>query len=78
MFREEIVTDSLRFCNLMSKILFEMDDATLRLMPEHFVNDTCDIIMGVAKLKPKALRGLEFRFVFKLVVKLLSPKYAEV
>ena len=78
LFQEEIVTDSLRFCNLMSKILFEMDDATLRLMPEHFVNDTCDIIMGVAKLKPKALRGLEFRFVFKLVVKLLSPKYAEV
>lgn len=78
LFQEEVVTDSLRFCNLMSKILFEMDDATLRLMPEHFVNDTCDIIMGVAKLKAKTLRGLDFRYVFKLVVKLLSPKYSEV
>lgn len=78
LFQEEVVTDSLRFCNLMSKMLFEMDDATLRLMPEHFVNDTCDIIMGVAKLKAKNLRGLDFRYVFKLVVKLLSPKYSEV
>jgi Ubiquitin elongating factor core len=77
-FQEEVVTDSLRFCHVMAKILFEMDDETLRLMPEHFVSDTCDMIMGVAKLKPKALRGLEFRFVFKLVVKLLSPKYAGV
>ena len=78
LFQEELVTDSLRFCNLMSKILCEVDDETLRLMPEHFVSDTCDIMLGVAKLKPKALRGLEFRHVFKLVVKLLSPKYAGV
>mgnify|MGYP003874437687 CR=1 FL=1 len=78
LFQEELVTDTLRFCNLMAKILFEMDDDTLKLMPEHFVNDTCDVVMGVAKLKPKALRGLEFRYVFKLVVKLLSPKYAGV
>lgn len=78
LFQEEVVTDSLRFCNLMSRVLFEMDDDTLRLMPEQFVNDTCDIIMGIARLKPKALRGLEFRYVFKLVVKLLSPKYAGV
>ncbi|CAB9526533.1 conjugation factor E4 [Seminavis robusta] len=78
LFQEEVVTDSLRFCNLMAKILFEMDDKELRRMPEHFVIDTCDIIMGVARLKPKALRGLEFRYVFKLVVKLLSPTYAGV
>ena len=78
LFQEEVVTDSLRFCNIMAKILFEMDDKSLRRMPEHFVIDTCDIIMGVARLKPKALRGLEFRYVFKLVVKLLSPNYAGV
>jgi Ubiquitin elongating factor core len=78
LFQEEVVTDCLRFSNLMSRVLFEVDDKTLGLMPEHFVNDTCDIIMGIARLKPKALRGLEFRYVFKLVVKLLSPKYAGV
>ena len=78
LFQEEVVTDSLRFCNLMSRLLLEVDDDTLRLMPEHFVDDTCDIIMGIARLKPKMLRGLEFRYVFKLVVKLLSPKYAGV
>jgi len=78
LFQEEVVTDCLRFGNLMSRILSEMEDDTIRLMPEHFVNDTCDIIMGIARLKPKSLRGLEFRYVFKLVVKLLSPQYAGV
>jgi hypothetical protein len=47
-------------------------------MPEDFVSDMCDIIMAIAKLKPKMLRNLEFRYVFKLVVKLLSSKYASV
>lgn len=78
LFQEELMTDTLRFCNLMSRFLFELDDETLRLMPEHFVNDTCDVIMSVAKMRAKALRGLEFRYVFKLVVKLLSPKYTGV
>jgi len=78
LFQEDTVTDSLRFCNLMSKVLCKMDDAILRQMPEHFVDDTCDIVMGVAKLKPKVLRGLEFQWVFKMVVKLLSPEYSEV
>jgi hypothetical protein len=78
LFQEELLTDALRFCNLMAKRLFELDDETLRLMPEHFVNDACDVIMAVAKMKSKALQGLEFRYVFKLVVKLLSPKYTGV
>jgi hypothetical protein len=78
LFQEELVTDTLRFCNLMAKLLFEMDDDTLRLMPEHFVNDPCDVIMAIAKMKPKALSGLEFRYVFKLMVKLLSHKYTGV
>lgn len=78
LFQEELLTDTLRFCNLMAKFLYEMDDETLRLMPEHFVNDTCDVIMAIAKMKAKSLKGLEFRYVFKLVVKLLSPKYTGV
>lgn len=78
LFQEELVSDTLRFCNLMGKILFEMDDDMLRLMPEHFVDNTCDVLMSVAKMKPRLLRDLEFRYVFKLVVKLLSPKYTSI
>jgi ubiquitin conjugation factor E4 B len=76
LFEEEMVKDTLRFGNFVAKVLFDMDDDTLRTMPEDFVSDMCDIIMAIAKLKPKMLRNLEFRYVFKLVVKLLSSKYA--
>jgi Ubiquitin elongating factor core len=76
LFQEEMVVDTLRFCNLMAKVLYEMDDENLRHMPEHFVDNICDILMNIADLKPKLLRGMEFRYVFSMVVKLLSPKYA--
>jgi ubiquitin conjugation factor E4 B len=76
LFQEEMIVDTLRFCNLMAKVLDEMDDANLRNMPEHFVDNICDIVMSIAKLKSKLLRGMEFRYVFSMVVKLLSPKYA--
>jgi hypothetical protein len=42
------------------------------------VDNICDILMSVAKMKAKLLRGLELRHVFKMVVKLLSPTYASV
>jgi ubiquitin conjugation factor E4 B len=45
-------------------------------MPEHFADDICSTLMEVTKMKPKILRGLEFRHVFSMVVKLLSPTYA--
>ncbi|KAG7368012.1 ubiquitin elongating factor [Nitzschia inconspicua] len=76
LFQEEMVVDTLRFSNLMAKVIFEMDDDNLRQMPEHFVNNICDIVMNIADLKPKLLRGMEFRYTFSMVVKLLSPKYA--
>lgn len=78
LYQEEMVADTLRFCNLTAKVLFEMDDNVLRTMPEDFVSDVCDIIMAIAKLKPKMLRGIQLGYVFKLVVKLLSAKYASV
>ena len=78
LFQEEMVTDSLRFCNLIAKFLHELSDEDLKRMPEHFVDNICDILMGVSKMKPKLLRGIELRHVFKLVVKLLSPTYASV
>jgi hypothetical protein len=78
LYQEEMVADTLRFCNLTAKVLFQMDDNVLRTMPEDFVSDVCDIIMAIAKLKPKMLRGIQLGYVFKLVVKLLSAKYASV
>jgi ubiquitin conjugation factor E4 B len=78
LFQEEMVVDTLRFCNVMAKWLCSLEDTQLRSMPEHFVDNTCDILMGVAKMKAKLLRGMELRHVFSLVVKLLSPTYASV
>jgi ubiquitin conjugation factor E4 B len=76
LFQEEMIVDTLRFCNLMAKVLYEMDDDSLRHMPEHFVDNICDMLTQIADLKPKVLRGMEFRHVFSMVVKLLGPKYA--
>ena len=76
LFQEEMIEDTLRFCDLMAKILFEMEnDDVLKSMPEHFVDNLCDILMGVAKMQGKMLRGLQVPNVFSLMVKLLSPKY---
>jgi len=77
LFQEEMIVDTLRFCDLMAKILYKMDnDEVLKSMPEHFVDNLCDILMGVAKMQGKVLHGLQFPNVFLLMVKLLSPKYA--
>jgi len=76
LFQEEMIEDTLRFCDLMAKILFEMEnDDVMKSMPEHFVDNLCDILMGVAKMQGKVMRGLQFSNVFSLMVKLLSPKY---
>jgi len=78
LFQEEMTTDTVRFMNLMSKILLGLSDDVLKKMPEHFVDNVCDVLMSLAKLKPRSLRGMDVRFVFSLMVKLLSPKYKSV
>jgi ubiquitin conjugation factor E4 B len=76
LYAEEMVADTLRFCNLMAGTLLKMDDDQLCLMPEFFVDDICSILQHMAKMKPELLNGADFRNVFQMVVKLLSPKYA--
>ena len=76
LFLDEMVSSTLRFCNLMASFLLGLNDDQLRTMPEHFVDDICDILMFIAKMKPKYLLGHEFRDIFRMVVKLLSPTYA--
>ncbi len=77
LFQEEMIVDTLRFCDLMAKVLCNIDDdEVLKSMPEHFVDNLCDTLLGVAKLQSKVLAGLQFPNVFSLMVKLLSPRYA--
>ena len=78
LFQEEMVQSSLDLFNLMAKMLGQMEDDQLKTMPEHFVDNICDALMSVAKMKPKLLRGLNLKNVFQVVVKLLSSKYASV
>lgn len=78
LFEPDMVKDTLRFLNLLAKVLVNLNDEQLATMPEDFVRIICDVVMSIAKLKAKELRGLEFRDTFALVVKLLSPDYAKV
>ena len=78
LFAEEMATDTFRLCDLMASVMLKMDDSQLRLMPEHFVDDICSILQFMAKFKSKLLRGVNFKHVFQMVVKLLSPTYAHV
>ena len=78
LYQEDMAELTLQFNNFTAKVLYDMDDATLRTMPEEMVSDICDVLLGVAMQCPKLLAGLEFRHVFQLVVKLLSPQYANV
>lgn len=72
----EMLADTLRFFNLSAGFLLRIDDTQLPLMPEHFVDDMCDVMTFVSRMAAKAMQGLDLGNVFKLVVKLLSPKYA--
>lgn len=78
LFQPDMVSDSVRFGNYLARFLLSLSDEDLRTMPEDFVNDLCAMIMSIVKLKPKLVAGLELRYVFKLMVKLLSASYAEV
>jgi Ubiquitin elongating factor core len=78
LFEPDMAKDTLRFLNLLAKILVNLPNEQLATMPEDFVSIVCDVVMSIAKLKAKILVGLEFRDTFELVVKLLSPSYAKV
>lgn len=79
LYEEEMVASTLRFCNVMATFLLRLDASTLGLMPEHFVDDICEILNFLANPnvgKPKLLAGHEYGNIFRIVVKLLSPEYA--
>mmetsp|Transcript_338 Transcript_338/g.491 ORF Transcript_338/g.491 Transcript_338/m.491 type:complete len:880 (-) Transcript_338:180-2819(-) len=72
----EMIADTLRFLNLTARFLVRIDDSQLALMPEHFVDDICDLTTFISRVEPKTMQGLDLGNIFKMVVKLLSPKYA--
>jgi len=76
LFLENMISATLQFCNLMAGFLLRLNDDQLRLMPEHFVDDICDILIFLAKMKPKLLLGHDYCDIFRMVVKLLSPDFA--
>jgi len=78
LFQPSLVIDTIRFLNFLARVMEELDDDQLKTMPEDFVSDLCGTLMSIAKMKPKLLANIELRHVFKLVVKLLSSKYAGV
>lgn len=78
LFQEEMVTDTLLMSDLIAKVLVsQVDDAQLAKLPEHLVQNMCEILMSLAKLKAKLLKGISLKHVFQLVVKLLSPSYTK-
>ena len=79
LYEEETIASTLRFCNLMAQFLLRLDGSQLGLMPEHFVDDICEILMFLASPnvgRPKLLSGHEYGNIFRMVVKLLSPEFA--
>lgn len=74
----DFVADSLRFFNLVARFLLDIDDKFLPRMPEHMVEDLCEYVVFVTRFAPESMRGIDLGGVFRVVVKLLNPKYANI
>ena len=74
----DMLSDALRFFNVCASFLNNIDDERLPLMPEHLVDDMCDLITFETRMATKAMQGIDLGNVFKLTVKLLSPRFAHV
>lgn len=73
----DMLGDTLRFFNLTAAVLLRITDDQLPLMPEHLVDDMCDVLIFVTRMSiKKAMERLDLGNIFKMVVKLLSPEYA--
>lgn len=78
LFMGDFLAEGARFVNLTAGFLLRLDDESLPRMPEHFVDDVCDVLTFMPKhpASAKAMRGIDLGDAFRVVVKLLSPKYA--
>jgi len=78
LYSDEMLSATLNFCNVMAQFLTKLDASQLGMMPEHFVDDICEILRFLAKSKPKHLSGHDYGNIFRMVVKLLSPEFSSV
>ena len=69
----DILVEALRFYEFSAGFLSNLPQEQLATMPEHLVDDTCDMLSYVARLAPKDMAGLQYGNIFSLVVTLLSP-----
>jgi len=74
----DFIIDCLRFFNLSAGFLLNVHDEILPQMPEHLVDDICGYMVFVTRFAAKDLERVDLGDIFKVVVKLLSPKYAGV
>ena len=80
-FQDEYIDMILQFNNFTAKVIYDWTNApnsnkVITNIPEEFVSDICDIVLAIATLKAKAFLGHQFKSIFQLFVKLLSPEYA--
>jgi len=73
-----ILEETLKFVNLLAGVVLRTHDNILPYIPEHFIDDVCDILVFVARFQPKAMEKIGLGDVFRVSVKLLSPDYAHV
>jgi len=74
----DMLADALQFYDTCAGYLLNIDDDVLGLMPEHLVDDMCDLLTFVARMTPRVMLRLSFGNAFKVVVKLLSPQYSQI
>ena len=77
----ELIGDALGFAGLTAGFLLSLDGDSLGRMPEHVVDDICDVLAFVARHAPSAFNsgGKEGSSdIFRVAVRLLSPAYSQV
>ena len=74
----EMIVDTICFFNLSAGFLLQVEDESLPLMPEHMVEDICSFIVFVTRFAARDMEKADVGNIFRVVVKLLSPKYASV
>lgn len=74
----DLLEDSLNFYCLVAKFLLNLPPQKLQQMPEHMVDDMCELFQFVSKVAPKVFSkaGMNFGSIFQITVKLLSPEHA--
>ena len=72
------ITDILRFYDMAAGFFLRIDKDQLTTMPEHIVDDFCEVLKYASNEAPKLMAGIDFGNAFRLSVTLLSQGYSSV